>query len=237
MSIELSSASLREALVAILDGCSYTVSPAADTWMVNILSTMPRARTVRPSCARAELRHVAAGVNGSVIAKPDFLTGVGTADADEPLVEIPTSLDEFEPLNEGDDPDVDSEDDEGQDLTARSERQQRYNDAVLNRALNALRSPNQNLRLEAINALGGLEDDRVADVLVEAANDRSNENATLRAEAVSGLYRNSAAFGFANGRAVDTLKQLAEDADHGIRSIAQSALRDMAQYERENAAQ
>lgn len=244
VSIELRSASIPEALVAILDGYSYTVSPAADTWTVTILSTMPRARSVRPPCAHAELRHVVA-VNGSVIAKPDFLTAVGTADVDEPLVEIPTSLDEFEPLNVEDDlADVDSEDDAGQDLTARSEkeqrsseRQQRYHDAVLNRALNALRSPNQNLRLEALNALGGLEDDRVADVLVEAANDRSNGSATLRAEAVSALYRNTAELGFANGRAVDTLKQLAKDADDRIRGIAQSALRDMARYERENAAQ
>jgi hypothetical protein len=73
-----------------------------------------------------------------------------------------------------------------------------------------------------------MADPRITQVLVEAAS--TDLDAKSRAQAVETLWRHVGYLRFADATSVDALKQLAEDSDANVSTIARRALQDMQQY-------
>ncbi len=115
-----------------------------------------------------------------------------------------------------------------EEQAAREERQQQ---ARLDRALSALDSNYANLRSMAVNELTGVNDERATNALQNLAvsNDASGNEKRMAAQA---LWHHAGDLGFSDFTANQALRQLANDDDPSVRGIAERALDDMARYQR-----
>lgn len=201
---------LVEGVKRILESFSYVLYPAANVPVVIVLST-------RPDPAKVGVKTTAAALKPVSLAEPHHAISA----------EAPKSLDEFQPITVGDaffGADGKQELDQEDRLAAVQE----YNEALLKRALDVSKSDYKHLQAEAINQLVGMDDPRVTQLLVEAAS--TGLDAKSRAQAVETLWRHVGYLRFADATSVDTLKQLAEDSDVNVSTIARRALQDMQQY-------
>jgi hypothetical protein len=201
---------LAEGVKRILESFSYVLYSAANGPVVIVLST-------RPDPAKGGVKTTAAALNPVSLAQPHHAISA----------EAPKSLDEFQPIAVGDTffgADGKQELDQEDRLAAVQE----YNEALLKRALDVLKSDYKHLQAEAINQLVGMDDPRVAQLLVETAS--TGLDAKSRAQAVETLWRHVGYLRFADATSVDALKQLAEDSDANVSTIARRALQDMQQY-------
>ena len=183
---------LAEGVKRILESFSYVLYPAANVPVVIVLST-------RPDPAKT----TAAALKPVSLAQPHHAISE----------EAPKSLDEFQPIEVGD---AFLGADGEQELSPEEQLAvvQEYNEALLKRALDALKSDYKQLHAEAINQLVGMDDPRVAQVLVEAAN--TDLDAKSRAQAVEALWQHAGYLQFADATSVNALKQLAEDSDANV---------------------
>jgi hypothetical protein len=126
----------------------------------------------------------------------------------------PGTLNEFrrmaveEPTHDADGPPV------------RPEQDQQFTEALLHRALEALRSEHRNLHAEAIDELGSLQDPRAAHALMEAVTKSAGGDASYRFNAVAALAKYVETARSSDAVAVSFLKMLASDNDSDVRSIA-----------------
>lgn len=201
---------LAEGVKRILESFSYVLYRAANVPVVIVLST-------RPDPAKVDVKTTAAALKPVSLAQPHHAISE----------ETPKSLDEFQPIAVGDAFfGADGEQELGQE--DRLAVVQEYNEALLKRALDALKSDYKHLQAEAINQLVGMDDPRVTQVLVEAAS--TGLDAKSRAQAVEALWRHAAYLRFADATLVTAIKQLAEDSDANVSKVAHHALQDMQQY-------
>jgi hypothetical protein len=206
VSTSLKGISLAEGTKRILEGFSYVLYPAVNVPVIIVLSTQPDpAKTTT-----AALKPVS-------LAQPHHAISE----------EAPKSLDEFQPIAVGD---AFFEADGKQELSQADQLAvvQEYNEALLKRALDVLKSDYKHLQAEAINQLVGMDDPRVTQVLVEAAS--TGLEAKSRAQAVEALWRHAAYLRFTDATSVTAIKQLAEDSDANVSKVAHHALQDMQQY-------
>ena len=207
---------LVEGVKRILESFSYVLYSAANGPVVIVLST-------RPDPAKVGVKTTAAALKPVSLAQPHHAISE----------ETPKSLDEFQPIAVGD---AFFEADGKQELGQEDQLAvvQEYNEALLKRAFDVLKSDYKHLHAEAINQLVGVDDPRVTQVLVEATS--TGLDAESRAQAAETLWRHVGYLQFADATSVDALKQLAEDSDANVSMIARRALQDMQQYLQGNGA-
>ncbi len=202
---------LTEAIAELLDGFSYALYIEGSTSMLSVLSTPPKpkrlpvARAIAPAASQAAL-------------SPDPESP--DTPADERETERPESLEEFEPVTP-EEPFTASE--EGED-TVSSADHPANNEALLQRALNALGSEHQHLHPDAIEQLADLKDPRATQALIDAALNGAGQTPQVRHQAVAALSRRVEQRGSADTASTDALKQLAQDSDQGVRNIVSEAL-------------
>jgi hypothetical protein len=210
VSASLKGISVAEGTKRILEGFSYVLYPAVNVPVVIVLSTPP-------DPAKGGVKTTAAALNSVPLAQPH----------DAISEEAPKSLDEFQPIAVGDAFfGADGEQELGQE--ERLALVQEYNEALLKRALDVLKSDYKHLQAEAIKQLVGMNDPRVTQLLVEAASTGLDEKS--RAQAVETLWRHAAHLRFADATLVTAIEQLAEDSDANVSKVAHNALQDMQQY-------
>jgi hypothetical protein len=197
---------LAEGVKRILESFSYVLYSAANVPVIIVLST-------RPDPAKT----TAAALKPVSLAQPHHAISE----------EAPKSLDEFQPIAVGN---AFFGADGKQELSQADQLAvvQEYNEALLKRALDVLKSDYKHLQVEAINQLVGMDDPRVTQVLVEAAS--TGPDAKSRAQAVEALWRHAAYLRFTDATLATAIKQLAEDSDANVSKVAHHALQDMQQY-------
>lgn len=210
---------LAEGIKIILKGFSYVFYPAANVPVIIVLSTQPDPANM--GLKRAATKH-------ALLAEPRHAISEG----------MPQSLDEFQSLTmEEGSLDPMAEGRQEIDPAMQLAKEQEYNEALLRRALDALKSEHQHLHREAINQLQGIKDPRATQALVEAAASSEAKNPKARVQAVEILWRHAADLQFADATSVNALKQLAGDDDSRVAEVARQALRSMQRYQEQNAAQ
>ncbi|MGH8532467.1 MAG: hypothetical protein ACREV1_06980 [Gammaproteobacteria bacterium] len=162
--------------------------------------------------------------------RAETLEAPAPADDDAPAEGEPRSLDEFEPLAIAE-PARDADEDENGNAPSREIEKQEsvYQDAVVRRALEVLRSSRRHLKSEAIKSLSGVLRPEVTQVLIEAASDKLDLTAEARAEAVAALWQSATRPDFPTPTVLSALKHLAEDADPAVSSVAKDAVKDLEQ--------
>jgi hypothetical protein len=197
---------LAEGVKRILEGFSYMLYPATNGPVVIVLSTQPD-----------PAKTTAAALKPASLAQPHHAISE----------EAPQSLDEFQPVAVGD---AFFGADGEQELSPEEQLAvvQEYNEALLKRAFDVLKSDYTHLYVEAINQIVGMDDPRATQALVEAVS--TGLDAKSRAQAVEALWQHAAHLQFADATSVDALKQLAEDSDANVSKVAHRALQDMQQY-------
>jgi HEAT repeat protein len=131
-------------------------------------------------------------------------------------------LEEFDPITMED---PFTAGDEGEDTDrASSADNPAYNDALLQRALNALGSEHKDLYPYAIEQLADLKDPRATQALIDVALNGAEQTPEVRRRAVAALSRPVEQLGSADMASTNALKQLAQDSDQEVRAIASQAL-------------
>ncbi len=222
---------LVEGIKIILDGFSYVLYPVANMPVVIVLST-------QPDPARAEKTTTTGLQYASLPATPTIKDTDTALFAPTPNEGVPQSLDEFQPITmEEESLDPMAEGGQEVDPAMQSAKEQEHNEALLQRALDALKSEHKHLHWEATNQLEGMKDPRATQALIEATSSNAGKDSKARTQAVETLWRHAADLQFADETSVNALKQLAEDSDTRVAEVARQALRSMQQYQEQNAAQ
>lgn len=214
--------SLEEGLKTILHGFSYAFHRGNPRLTLVVLATPPGPRPT--SDPGVELKP------GSGVASPVANDGVNALDVDATpaALKAPQTLDEFRPVVQA------ADDPEAPDLDANASFQEaEYREALLQRALDALKSEHQQLRPEALDQLASFLDLRATEALIAAA----NGGGELRALAVEALTRHAANHEYADATSVAALQQIAQDSDPAVKQLAQQALEAMDQYQLATAGQ
>ncbi len=229
---------LVEGIKRILDGFSYVIYRIADTLGIIVLSTQPDpARTGNKMGSTGFLR-------ASLTAAPDKIsppTAQGPNIA--PLIhasdqEVPQSLDEFQPITmEQGASDPMAVVRQEVDPATQLAKEQEHQEMLLQRALDALKSEHKHLHVEAIHQLQGMKDPRATQALVDIALSGEAKDPKVQVQAVETLSRHAADLEFRDEASITALKQLAEASDTRVAEIARQALRDMQQYQEQNAVQ
>ncbi|MGH8534106.1 MAG: HEAT repeat domain-containing protein [Gammaproteobacteria bacterium] len=214
-------ASLKETLTTILDGLSYVIYPAKSGLVVVVLSTPPKEERRH---GRSRSRPIVTQLpgNGGITQKANALETV----TDRENGAKPQTLDEFRPISmemltatsgieSGNDTDA-----SGQLLM-----QQRYQEARLDRALDALGSEHKPLYKEALNDLIGIDDPRATKAIVDAA--LTPTEWISRISAVETLSQHALNLQFSDRASVNALRQLVEDGDVEVRQVVRNVLTDM----------
>jgi hypothetical protein len=145
---------------------------------------------------------------------------------------IPQSLDELMAIPiEAALSDEDSDSNEDRDPSVRLAREQEYQEALLNRALMALRSEHRHLYEDAIDQLGVINGPRAVQALTDATGDRDDLDRSTRRRAVEALWQHATNTRFSDENSIQTLRQLFEDSDENIRNLARQALKEMEHYQ------
>jgi hypothetical protein len=207
---------VRTRVQQILRGFSYALYRASHTLTLIVLST-----GVKTTSSLA----LGGTPDGSTDPTPRLPAAV-------PRERVPQSLDEFQPIAV-EEPSQEREvaGDTPSDPAEHEARDDVYHEALLHRALDALKSEHKHLHGEAINHLAGLEDPRAMQTLVQVALDGGGLDARLRLQAVGALVQHAENLQFTDSVPVDVLKTLSEDTDANVRSIAQRALQHSKQHQ------
>jgi hypothetical protein len=202
---------LTEAIAELLDGFSYAMYAEGATLTLSVLSTPPKPKPSPISVTRA----ISPGASqGALPADP----GPPGTPADERETDGPESLEEFEPMEE-----PFTAGDEGED-TASSADNPAYNEALLQRALNALGSEHKHLHPYAIEQLADLKDPRATQALIDVALNGAEQTPQVHRRAVAALSQRVEQLGSADTASTNALKQLAQDSDQEVRNIVTQAL-------------
>ncbi len=216
--------SLEEGIKTLLHGFSYAFHRGNPRPTLVVLATLPGPR--RTSGPRVTLEP------GRGVALPgadDAATALDI-DAAPAVLKGPQTLDEFRPVS----PVATPDDPEAPDLDANASSQEaEYREALLQRALDALKSEHRQLRTEALDQLASLLDPRSTEALIAAA----NGGGELRAVAVEALTRHAANHGYADATAVAALQRMAQGSDPAVKQLAQQAMEAMDQYQTATAGQ
>lgn len=207
---------LTEAIAALLDGFSYAMYIEGGTSTLSVLSTPPKPKPSPVSVARAISPAASQAALPPDPSPPD-------TPADERETEGPESLEEFEPITMEEEPFTASEEGEDTD-TASSADNPAYDEALLQRALDALGSEHQELHPDAIEQLADLKDPRATQALIDAALNGAEHTPELRHKVIAALSQHVEQLGSADTAFADALKQLAQDSDQEVRNIASEAL-------------
>ena len=191
---------LTEAITELLDGFSYAMYVEGATLTLSVLSTPPKPSAIAPT--------VSQGAQSPDPRPQD-------TPADERETDGPESLEEFEPITM-EEPFTAS--DEGEDTDTASSDNPAYDEALLQRALNALASEHKHLHPDAVEQLADLKDPRAAQALIDVALNGAEQTPQIRHRAIAALSRR------ADTASTNALKQLAQDNDQEVRNIAREAL-------------
>jgi hypothetical protein len=185
------------------------------TLILSVLSTPPKPKPSPISVTRAISPAASQGALPADPRPPD-------TPADERETDGPESLEEFElitmeePFTAGD---------EGEDTDrASSADNPAYNEALLQRALNALGSEHKHLHRYAIEQLADLKDPRATQALIDVALNGAKQTPQVHRRAVAALSQRVEQLGSADTASANALKQLAQDSDQEVRNIASQAL-------------
>ncbi|MGH8511091.1 MAG: HEAT repeat domain-containing protein [Gammaproteobacteria bacterium] len=192
--------SIKQGIQIILSGFSYALHSSAPGHTVVVLSTLLQRKGGADAIAALDTHDVP------------------TAEAP---AKGPQTLDEFRalaPLADEDTTDHSGDD----DVALTDEAQPR--EAMLERALDVLKSPHRQLYAYAIDQLGMLNDQRAIDTLVKLA-----QQGPGRYLATEALARVAAQGQFEDPNAVTVLQRLASDQDDDVRRSASQALEQMRQ--------
>lgn len=220
VSIALKGSPLEVAIKAILKRVSYVFYPEGNSFVVIVLSTDQE--TIRT--------HGGVTYEPEPTAQPAVLSDI-TEDG-EPVetftsskaTRVPKSLDEFQPITmEGFSSGHTVEGQEGTDPSEQLEAEQKYEEALIQRALAAINSQYEHLHEEATSQLIGVNDPRATETLIGAT--RTETDSISRAQAVDALRRHAENLQLTDVTSIDALEQLAEDRDLNVSTIAQRALR------------
>jgi hypothetical protein len=105
------------------------------------------------------------------------------------------------------------------------EAEQQYQQALLDRALDALSSEHEQLYAEALNQLAAIDAPQATQTLVAAA--RTGLGPVSRIQATKMLWQHALNLQFEDEKSIHALQQLAYDADNSVSRIALQALADM----------
>lgn len=209
---------LTEAIAELLDGFSYAMyaeGAEGATLTLSVLSTPPKPK---PSPILVTRAISPAASQGALPADP----GPPDTPADERETDGPESLEEFEPITMEE---PFTAGDEGEDTDrASSADNPAYNEALLQRALNALGSEHKDLHPYAIEQLADLKDARAMQALIDVALNGAEQTPQVHRRAVAALGRRVEQLGSADMASTNALKQLAQDSDQEVRNIASQAL-------------
>jgi hypothetical protein len=212
--------SIDQAIKKILHGFSFMLYRLSDTMDVVVLSTPPRASgsgLIRDARTLAEPMPFRSDSER----KPAMVAST-----------VPQSLDELMAIPiEAALPDDGSDSNEDRDPSVRLAREQEYQEALIDRAVTALGSEHRHLYEEAIDQLGAIEDPRAVKVLIHAIGDRDGVDRNTRRRAVEALGQQATNMRFSDVNSIQALRQLSEDSDENIRSLARQALKEMEQYQ------
>ena len=162
--------------------------------------------------------------------RSEATASAGIGSRSEPGQSPPRTLDDLAPIAEQEGPPRAAARGTGNEDRAVNEPQpQRYNEALLQRALDALRTEHTGLHLEAMKQLATLSDPRATDALREAVSRMATEDSAQRFQAVSALVQHAEQTRFSDRASVALLQELARDKDVDVRSLAGEALSQMPQ--------
>ena len=199
ISMKLNNFSLEKSIKIVLDGFSYVLYSIDERLVLILLST---------NINKKNIHHKV-----SSIIKLTTNNNAG----------IPQSLDEFRMVTMEQFPANSMM--EGQGITEPDGEQishKKYNEALLNRALDVINSSYDHLHQEAIDQLVGLDDHRATEVLVNAT--EIGNGYISRVQAVETLSRHAINLQFSDTSIVEVLRQLAEDNDESISKLARETL-------------
>lgn len=204
---------LTEAIAELLDGFSYAMYAEGATLTLSVLSTPPKPKPLPISVTGANSPAAPQGALPAEPRPPD-------TPADERETDGPESLEEFEPMEE-----PFTAGDEGEDTDrASSADDAAYNEALLQRALNALGSEHKHLHPYAIEQLADLKDPRATQALIDVALNGAEQTPQVHRRAVAALSQRVEQLGSADTASTNALKQLVQDSDQEVRDIASQAL-------------
>jgi HEAT repeats len=206
---------LTEAIAELLDGFSYAMYAEDATLTLSVLSTPPKPKSSPISVTRAISPAASQGALPADPRPPD-------TPADERETDGPESLEEFEPITMEE---PFTAGDEGEDTDrASSADNLAYNEALLQRALNALGSEHKHLHPYAIEQLADLKDPRATQALIDVALNGAKQTPQVHRRAVAALSQRVEQLGSADTASANALKQLSQDSDQEVRNIASQAL-------------
>jgi hypothetical protein len=211
VSVAVEGLPLVEGLKEILDGLSYAIYRSADTWRVMVLSSPPDPASTGSQAAGTERPRLGAEGPPVLEAFPP------PAREDEALRALAEGVQQ-------------------EDSSTHLARHHEHQEALLHRALEALRSANPRRHAEALEHLVGMDDPRATQALVEVAStDGPAANEQVRVQAVSALWRHAADLQFRDDVAAQALRQLAEDGNSEVAEVARQAVLSMEQYQHQQA--
>jgi HEAT repeats len=225
ISVRWDAISIDQAIKQILRGFSFMLYRASNTMGVIVLSTPPR-----PSSTSGLIRD--GHTNTYALAEP--MPPQPNSEPKPAMVAglMPQSLDELAAIPiEAASSDDESDSNENRDPSVRLAREQEYQEALLNRALIALRSEHQHLYEEAIDQLGAINDPRAVQALIDAIEDRDGLDRNMRRRAVEALWQHATNTKFSDVNSIQALGQLSDDNDENIRNLAHQALKEMEHYQ------
>lgn len=211
LSATLKGIPLDKTIQILLEGFSYALYPRDDTFAVTILSTVPETvMSHRRFTSEQE-------VEAQSAADPNSET-------------VPKSLDEFQPIKmEERWLGVNHAEHESSEGSEQLMIEQRYQEALVQRAQDAINSEHEHLYKHALNQLVGINDPQATEMLIDATTMETNW--ISRAQAVDALSQHAANLQFADTTSIDALKQLSEDGNNEVSSVALKALREIEQYQ------
>lgn len=205
VSITFEATRLDDAVRQMLKGFSYALISQPQRHEVIVLSTPPKTLTA----AILEMDRVESSNR--------------IADAEQSR---PQHLDEFQSIGDKQ-ANVDGQAGDGIELSVKTAEGQDLNDAMLQRALNALNSGHEQLYGDALSQLGGLHDPRAGAALAEMVSSASGFGTELRLRAVAAFIQNAENSRFSDPAHVQLLTKLSNDGDVNVRGIAGQALLEM----------
>ena len=223
VSAKLRPSRLEHAVTEILQGFSYVLDAGARGPVLIVLSTPPN----RPKSSLTGTTRVGPGIPAETLKR----LSQPMSDSASPIAESdgatasPQTLAEFQRITvEEAQPVGDSEEVALLDPAVRIAQDQDYNEALLQRALDALGSEQRQLHSEALQQLASLKDPRASQALIEAVSRSASAAPNDRFQTVAALVRHAEETQFSDAAVVSLLQQLVSDSDNNVRSIVSQVL-------------
>lgn len=210
VSIDLKGTRPTDAIKGIMKSISYALYPEGNSLVVIILSD----------------DELSTSAHGNITGKPKPTTYSPSIKASKATQE-PQSLDEFQPITMGEQ--------ENTDPSEQLKTEQKYQDALVQRALAAIDSGYESLREEAMSELIGVNDPLATETLINAT--RNGTDSISRAHAVDTLRQHLENLQYTDAVSIEALEQLAGDSDQNVSNIALQALQELDKFQAENRSQ